>query len=103
MQNKVVMVDMTKQRIRTCVGCGATESKGGLVRLVRTASGEVHVDPTGRAAGRGAYVCKHRACFDAARKGMRLNAALRVRLDDASWLQLEKEFDMLCATHSDVQ
>ena len=34
----------------------------GLVRLVRRAKGEVTVDPSGRAGGRGAYVCPDTAC-----------------------------------------
>jgi hypothetical protein len=32
------------------------------VRVVRTPAGEVGVDPTGKAAGRGAYVCADHAC-----------------------------------------
>ena len=48
---------------RTCLGCRTVGPKKGLVRLVRRATGEVTVDPSGRAEGRGAYVCPDPACL----------------------------------------
>jgi predicted RNA-binding protein YlxR (DUF448 family) len=65
---------------RTCVACRATTGKRGLVRLVRTADGHVEVDPTGKKAGRGAYLCAQRACWDLALRKDRLSAALKVKL-----------------------
>ena len=38
-------------------------AKGTLVRLVRTSTGEVTVDPAGRRGGRGAYVCPDAGCL----------------------------------------
>ncbi|MBE3591067.1 MAG: YlxR family protein [Firmicutes bacterium] len=60
---------------RTCVGCGTSGAKRGLIRLVRTPEGAVVVDPTGKRNGRGAYVCSP-ACFDRAAGG-RLEHALK--------------------------
>jgi predicted RNA-binding protein YlxR (DUF448 family) len=54
---------------RTCVGCGTTTNKRELVRVVRMKSGDettVVVDPTGKLAGRGAYVCGAAECWEAA-------------------------------------
>jgi predicted RNA-binding protein YlxR (DUF448 family) len=42
---------------RTCVVCRATGDKRALTRLVRTPDDGVHVDPTGKRNGRGAYLC----------------------------------------------
>ncbi len=50
---------------RTCVGCHAVRAKRELVRIVRTPDGAVEVDETGRKAGRGAYLCKARDCWEA--------------------------------------
>jgi len=47
---------------RTCVACRTTRQKRELLRVVRHPAGDVAVDPTGRAAGRGAYVCADPAC-----------------------------------------
>ena len=43
--------------MRTCVVCREKRPKRELLRIVRTPEGEVIADPTGRANGRGAYVC----------------------------------------------
>lgn len=53
---------------RTCVGCRTVLAKRQLVRVVRTPEG-VRVDPTGKLAGRGAYLHDRRSCWDAGLKG----------------------------------
>lgn len=57
-----------KRRPRTCVGCGEESPKRELLRVVRTPEGIVCYDPTGKANGRGAYVCARRECIEAAKK-----------------------------------
>lgn len=42
---------------RTCVACGSKKPKARLLRVARSPQGHVSVDPTGKAPGRGAYVC----------------------------------------------
>jgi predicted RNA-binding protein YlxR (DUF448 family) len=53
---------------RTCVGCRIVLSKRSLVRLVRRPEG-VLVDPTGKLAGRGAYLHNRRSCWEKGLKG----------------------------------
>jgi hypothetical protein len=48
---------------RTCVGCREILPKRTLVRIVRTAEG-VKIDPTGKLAGRGAYLHNKRSCWE---------------------------------------
>lgn len=50
-----------------------------MVRIVRTASGAVEVDHTGKKSGRGAYLCKARGCWEVALKKERLDHALKAR------------------------
>lgn len=66
---------------RTCVGCRTVQAKRQLVRVVRAPEG-VRVDPTGKAAGRGAYVHELRACWEKALTGA-LERALKLTLSDA--------------------
>jgi len=47
---------------------------------VRNAAGDVSIDPSGRAAGRGAYVCRTAECIDIAIKKGALTRALRTPL-----------------------
>jgi len=50
--------------MRRCVACRTSRPKAELLRVVRTPSGAIEIDATGRAAGRGAYVCKRPECVD---------------------------------------
>ncbi len=81
-----------KQRkvpIRTCVGCRTAGGKMALIRVVRTSTGEVVIDPTGKLPGRGAYVCPLPECLRQAIKGKRLARALRTQVPDELVRQLE--------------
>ncbi|MBX5490972.1 MAG: YlxR family protein [Chloroflexi bacterium] len=66
--------------IRTCVGCRQERPKRELVRVVRTPTGEITIDLTGKAAGRGAYLCRAADCWTAALKRDALARALRTTL-----------------------
>ena len=48
------------------------------MRIVRTAEGRIEIDTTGRARGRGAYVCPRRSCWEKALKGGTIGYALRM-------------------------
>jgi predicted RNA-binding protein YlxR (DUF448 family) len=51
---------------RTCIVCRAVRAKRELVRVVRTSDNHVQADPTGKIAGRGAYLCRARECWETA-------------------------------------
>lgn len=61
---------------RTCVGCRQIRGKKDLLRIVRDPEGNVHVDPSGRASGRGAYICPSLSCLERAVKTSNLTRAL---------------------------
>jgi len=65
---------------RTCIGCRTASAKREFVRVVRTPEGAVEVDPGGKRAGRGAYVCAQRSCWEEAIKKDRLARALRTTI-----------------------
>ena len=65
-----------QKRQRTCIACGSKADKVQLHRIVRKADGTVAFDPTGRMAGRGAYVCSAK-CLENAMKKRKLQNALR--------------------------
>lgn len=67
------------KRARTCVGCGQQSDKLTLMRIVRTSEG-VAFDASGRASGRGAYVCSSE-CLEQALKTRRLQRALRCPIE----------------------
>jgi uncharacterized protein len=61
---------------RSCVACRTVRTKRELLRIVRSPVGDVSIDLGGRAAGRGAYVCRAAECIDNAIKKGALNRAL---------------------------
>jgi uncharacterized protein len=63
---------------RTCVVCRSTTAKRTLHRIVRSPNGTVAYDPTGKAAGRGAYLCGQPACLDMAVRRRSIQRALKV-------------------------
>ena len=65
--------------IRSCVVCRQTSQKANLLRVVRAPEkdgGAVAVDPTGRANGRGAYICAALECIEKAAKQKRFERSL---------------------------
>lgn len=65
---------------RTCIACRETKGKRELIRVVRTPEGNVIIDPTGKANGRGAYLCRHIECWDKGLQKGRIARALKVNL-----------------------
>ena len=73
---------------RTCVGCRTVLPKRILVRLVRAPDGSVSVDPTGKMAGRGAYLHDRRTCWVAALDSQALDRALRMKVTEVDRTRL---------------
>ena len=55
-----------------------------MLRVVRTPKGTVEIDTGGKQAGRGAYLCQKRNCWEIALKRRSLNHALKTTLDDTT-------------------
>ncbi len=75
---------------RLCTGCGEMKSKKELVRVVRPKDGEIDLDLTGRANGRGAYICKKLSCLQAARKARRFEKAFSCKIPDEVYERMEE-------------
>ena len=63
---------------RMCIACRKVDAKRGLRRLVRIEGDRVTVDPSGKRAGRGAYVCAERGCWETALKRSAIERALKI-------------------------
>ncbi len=77
--------------MRMCVGCREMKPKAQLLRVVKPQEGEAHIDRTGKAPGRGAYICAQVECFRKARKSRALERALDAKIDEAVFDQLESQ------------
>ena len=81
--------------MRMCVGCREMKEKKSLIRVVRSPEGQVSLDPTGKKAGRGAYVCREGECLARALKQRQLDRQLGVTLTPEVTEALEAELKRL--------
>ena len=65
---------------RKCISCGLMKPKSSLVRIVRTPEGGFIVDTSGKASGRGAYICRDAACLERAEKNHGLERSFGQKL-----------------------
>lgn len=87
MQNK------PKEKIRMCIVCRSQNDKKTLIRIVKNKEGKIFVDKTGKANGRGAYVCKDKACFEKLCKTKALNRAFKIEVPQEVYQSLGDEFE----------
>ncbi|HOG01735.1 MAG TPA: YlxR family protein [Clostridia bacterium] len=80
-----------KVPMRMCVACRQMTPKKQLIRVVRTPQDEIRPDPTGKASGRGAYLCRNPQCLERAKKTKALERALEHKVGDEVFALLEKE------------
>ena len=74
---------------RKCIVCQDRDSKKELMRIVKNKEGEIFLDPSGRANGRGAYICKDSECLKKAIK----TKAFKVEVSDEVYEKLLAELE----------
>jgi uncharacterized protein len=89
----VKSVKVKKIPLRRCVGCSESKPKKELVRIVKNKEGDISVDLTGKANGRGAYICKDAKCLEKARKNKRVERALETGIPDEVYERLLEEIE----------
>ena len=67
---------------RTCIGCNTVKDKRELIRIVKDKEGNISIDRTGKANGRGAYLCDNIECFEKMIKAKRLERAFEMKIED---------------------
>lgn len=73
---------MQKERLRMCIVCREHSDKKELLRIVKNKDGQIFVDKTGKANGRGAYICKSKECLNKLKKSRGLNRAFKCEVSD---------------------
>ena len=82
---------MKKTPMRTCVVTNEKLPKKEIIRVVRTTEGNVIVDDTLKANGRGAYLKKSIETFEKAQKSKILNRKLEVEIPDSIYDELKSK------------
>ena len=87
------MIVLKKVPQRKCIACQERDSKKGLMRIVKNKEGQIFLDETGKANGRGAYICKSSECLKKAIKSKALNRAFKIEVPDEVYENLLKELE----------
>lgn len=76
---------------RMCVACREMKEKREMFRVVKNAAGEIFADFSGKAAGRGAYICNNDECVKRLKKQRLLNKAFSAPVSDEVYRRIEEE------------
>ena len=88
-------MSMKKIPQRQCIGCGEMKGKKEMIRVIKTAEGEILLDATGRKNGRGAYLCPSEECLKKAIKNKGLERSFNMAIPKEVYESLEKEMEVL--------
>lgn len=77
--------------MRTCIACRQEKPKKELIRVVKFGE-EISLDVTGKANGRGAYVCNDQECIAKLKKGKLLNKVFSCQVSDQTYDRITETY-----------
>jgi len=97
MKKRVTTINKTKgsprgkmPSLRRCVGCRQMLDKTTLLRVTRLPEGGFAVDDTGKALGRGAYMCKSADCLAKTLKKSTFNNSFKSKVPQNVYEELSQ-------------
>lgn len=81
-----------KVPLRKCINCQEQSDKKQLIRIVKTKEGEIFLDKTGKANGRGAYICGKECLEEALSRGA-LKRAFSMDISKECIQKLREDFE----------
>lgn len=77
--------------MRMCIACREMKPKKEMTRVAKNADGEIFFDPTGKAPGRGAYVCSEAVCLKKMSDKKLLHKAFSAQVGDEVYRGIEED------------
>lgn len=81
--------------MRQCTGCQEMKNKKEMIRVLKSAEGEILLDATGKKNGRGAYLCRSMDCLEKAMRSKGLERSLKVKIPGEVYETLKEELKCL--------
>ncbi len=78
--------------LRQCIACRELKEKKSMLRIVKNAEGKIFLDFSGKAAGRGAYICDSTECVHKLRKSRLLDRTFSCKVGDEVYDGIEEEY-----------
>ncbi len=85
------MPKIVKLPMRMCIACKQMKPKKDMTRVVKNADGEIFPDPTGKAQGRGAYICGESECLKKLADKKLLNKSFSMNVAPEVYREIEGE------------
>jgi predicted RNA-binding protein YlxR (DUF448 family) len=92
-QNGGPQLSDKKRPLRMCVSCREMKEKTYLIKVVKSAGGEIVIDKTGKLPGRGAYVCKNPDCVLKSEKKHSFERTFKGQVPPLLYHSLRNEID----------
>ena len=80
---------------RQCIGCNEMKNKKDMLRILKTAEGDIILDATGKKNVRGAYLCFYRECLEKAIKSRGLERSFKMPVSGEVYENLRKELEAI--------
>ena len=75
---------------RTCIGCNEKKDKKDFIRIVKDNQNNISIDKTGKANGRGAYICDNIDCLEKAIKNKKIEKSFKMQIDNSVYENLRE-------------
>lgn len=73
---------------RTCIGCNIKKDKSNFIRIVKDNQNNISIDRTGKANGRGAYICDNIECLEKAIKNKKIEKSFKMQIEESVYENL---------------
>lgn len=78
--------------LRQCIACRELKEKRQMLRIVKNAQGEIFIDFSSKAAGRGAYICDNPECVKKLIKNKLINKVFSCEVPDPVYARIQEEY-----------
>lgn len=82
----------SKIPLRMCIACRELKEKREMLRVVKNGEGNIFLDFSSKAQGRGAYICNNPECIKKLKKQRLLNKVFSSEVDDTVYNAIEEEY-----------
>lgn len=86
------MPKVKKIPLRQCIACRELKPKKDMLRIVKNKEGNIFLDFSGKAAGRGAYICDDEDCIKKLKKQRLINKVFACEVDEGVYTAIEEEY-----------
>lgn len=81
-----------KLPLRMCIACRELKDKKSMLRVVKNKDGEIFLDFSFKASGRGAYICDNPECIKKLKSKKLLNKVFSCAVGDNVYSAIEEEY-----------